>query len=120
MAENYLYFAVAGDNDTAKDAIMFPRSRFVGAVSTNVTTLEFFFDDREGDAENDDVSCTITSGAHKDVCDEFASLANSNRNNTNNFTVIRDLNDDLPSNEGAISATGISKISAMTITTDNS
>ena len=89
-------------------------------MSTNVTTLEFFFDDREGDAENDDVSCTITSGTHKDVCDEFASLANSNRNNTNNFTVIRDLNDDLPSNEGAISATGISKISAMTITTDNS
>ena len=51
------------------------------------------------------------------VCDKFASLANRNRNNTNNFTVIKDLNDGLPSNEGAISATGISEISAMTITT---
>ena len=37
--------------------------------------------------------------------------------NTNNITVIKDLNDDLPSNEGPISATGISEISAMTITT---
>tara|TARA_R100001591_G_scaffold104999_1_gene112839 strand:- start:258 stop:614 length:357 start_codon:yes stop_codon:yes gene_type:complete len=117
MAENYLFFAKDGDNDADKDAIMFPRSKFLGAVSTNVTTLELFFNDRANAAANDDVSCTITSGAHKDVCDEFASLANSNRNNTNNFTVIRDLNGDLPSNEGAISASGISKISAMTITT---
>ena len=117
MAENYLYFAVDGNNDADKDAIMFPRSRFLGAVSTAATTLEFFFEDREGAAENDDVSCTITSGEHKTVCDKFAELANGNRNNTNNFTVIRDLNDNLPSNEGAISATGISEISAMTITT---
>ena len=63
MAENYLYFAVAGDNDAAKDAIMFPRSRFVGAVSTNVTTLEFFFDDREGDAEN-----ALSQAAHIGTC----------------------------------------------------
>tara|TARA_R100001510_G_scaffold46117_1_gene42972 strand:- start:707 stop:1066 length:360 start_codon:yes stop_codon:yes gene_type:complete len=118
MAENYLFFAKNGDNDADKDAIMFPRSRFLGAVSTAVTTLEFFFQDREGAGPgNDDVSCTITSGAHKTVCDKFAELANGNRNNTNNFTVIRDLNDNLPSNEGAISATGISEISAMTITT---
>ena len=117
MAENYLFFAVSGDSDADKDAIMFPRSKFVGAVSTAASTLEFFFNDRANAAANDDVSCTITSGEHKSVCDEFASLANSNRNNTNNFTVIRDLNDGLPSNEGAVSATGISKISAMTITT---
>ena len=117
MAENYLFFAKNGDNNQDKDAIMFPRSRFIGAVSTNVTTLEFFFKDRANAAANDDVSCTITSGAHKTVCDKFAELANGNRNNTNNFTVIKDLNDGLPSNEGAISATGISEISAMTITT---
>ena len=117
MAENYLFFAVAGDSDADTDAIMFPRSKFLGAVSTNVTTLELFFNDRANAAENDDVSCTITSGAHKTVCDKFAELANGNRNNTNNFTVIKDLNDDLPSNEGAISASGISEISAMTITT---
>ena len=117
MAENYLFFAKDGDNDADGDAIMFPRSKFLGAVSTNVTILEFFFNDRANAAANDDVSCTITSGAHKTVCDKFAELANSNRNNTNNFTVIKDLNGDLPSNEGAISATGISEISAMTITT---
>ena len=117
MAENYLFFAKDADNDADKDAVMFPRSRFLGAVSTAATTLEFFFKDREGAAGNDDVSCTITSGAHKTVCGEFASLANGNRNNTNNFTVIKDLNGDLPSNEGAISATGISDISAIAITT---
>ena len=117
MAENYLFFAVAGDSDVDKDAIMFPRSKFLGAVSTNATTLELFFNDRANAAASDDVSCTITSGAHKTVCDKFAELANSNRNNTNNFTVIKDLNDDLPSNEGAISASGISEISVMTITT---
>ena len=117
MAENYLFFAIDADNDSDKDAIMFPRSRFLGAVSTAVTTLEFFFMDRLNAAANDDVSCTITSGLHSTVCDKFASLANRNRNNTNNFTVIRDLNGDLPSNEGAISAAGISDISAMTITT---
>tara|TARA_Y100001963_G_scaffold158737_1_gene259487 strand:+ start:2016 stop:2378 length:363 start_codon:yes stop_codon:yes gene_type:complete len=118
MAENYLYFAIDGDNDTDKDAIMFPRSRFLGATSTNATTLEFFFEDREGAGPgNDDVSCTITSGGHKAVLKEFVELANGNRNNTNNFTVIRDLNGDLPTNEGPISAAGISAISAMTITT---
>tara|TARA_R100001509_G_scaffold117870_2_gene72430 strand:+ start:438 stop:797 length:360 start_codon:yes stop_codon:yes gene_type:complete len=118
MAENYLFFAKDGDNDADKDAVMFPASRFLGAVSTAATTLEFFFGDRENlTGSNDDISCTITSEKHKEVCDEFASLANGNRNNTNNFTVIRDLNGDLPTNEGAISATGISDISAMTITT---
>ena len=117
MAENYLFFAISGDSDADKDAIMFPRSKFLGAVSTAATTLEFFFNDRANAAANDDISCTITSGNHEAVCDEFASLANANRNNTNNFTVIRDLNDRQSENEGAISATGISDISAMTITT---
>lgn len=116
-AENYLFFAVSGDNDADKDALMFPRSKFKGATSTNATTLEFFFVDRARVDQNDDVSCTISASNHKGVCDEFASLANGNRNNTNNFTVIRDLNDALPLGEGAISATGISDISAMTITT---
>jgi len=117
MAENYLFFAENANNDQDKDAIMFPRSKFLGAVSTAVTTLEFFFNDRANAAANDYVSCTITSGLHSTVCDKFAYLANGNRNNTNNFTVIKDLNDGLPSNEGPISATGISEISAMTITT---
>tara|TARA_R110000823_G_C15891153_1_gene496031 strand:+ start:445 stop:801 length:357 start_codon:yes stop_codon:yes gene_type:complete len=117
MAENYLFFANNGDNDTDKDALMFPASRFKGATSTNATTLEFFFVDRARVDQNDDLSCTISASNHKAVADEFASLANGNRNNTNNFTVIRDLNDALPTNEGAISASGISDISAITITT---
>ena len=118
MAENYLYFAVDGNNDADKDAIMFPRSRFLGAVSMAATTLQLVFEDREGAGPgNDDVSCTIDSGTHQTVLDKFAELANGNRNNTNNFTVIKDLNDGLPSNEGPISASGISEISAIAITT---
>jgi hypothetical protein len=117
MAENYLFFAKNGDNDADKDAIMFPRSRFLGASSTAVLGLNLYFEDRANAAGNDIVVCSISSGTHFTVCDKFAELANSNRNNTNNFTVIKDLNDDLPSNEGAISATGISEISAIAITT---
>ena len=117
MAENYLYFAVNGDNDADKDAIMFPRSRFIGGVSIEVNQSNFVFEDREGAAANDSILMTHTSGAAKTVFDDFASLANGNRNNTNNFTVISDLNDNLPSNEGAISSVGISGVTAMTITT---
>ena len=115
--ENYLFFALAGDNDANKDAVMFPASRFHGAVSTANTTLEFFFKDRAGANSNDDVSCTITGDKHEAVCNEFASLATRTKTNTNNFTVISDLNDGLPSNEGPISAVGITAITAMTITT---
>ena len=117
MAENYLYFATNRDNDADKDAIMFPRSRFIGGVSIEVNQNYFAFEDREGAAANDSVLMTHASGANKTVFDDFASLANGNRNNTNNFTVISDLNDNLPSNEGAISSVGISGVTAMTITT---
>jgi hypothetical protein len=117
MAENYLFFAKDGDSDADKDTIMFPRSKFLGAVSLQHSELQLNFNDRANAANEDDIICTITSGSHKTVCDKFAELANSNRNNTNNFTVIKDLNGDLPSNEGAISATGISEISALSITT---
>lgn len=115
--ENYLFFADGGDNDQANDAIMFPASRFHGAVSTNNTTLEFFFKDAAGANSNDDISCTITADKHEAVCNEFASLATRTKTNTNNFTVISDLNGGLPSNEGPISAVGITAITAMTITT---
>ena len=57
MAENYLFFAISGDSDTDKDAIMFPRSKFLGATSTAVDTLEFFFNDRANAGANDDISC---------------------------------------------------------------
>ena len=117
MAENYLFFAKNGDNDADKDANMIPRSRYIGAVSLTNSILKFLFKDRAIDAANDDVQAVITVNAHKTVCDKFAELANGNRNNTNNFTVIKDTNDGLPSNEGAISATGISEIAGITITT---
>ena len=46
-----------------------------------------------------------------------ASLISAAKNNTNNFTVVVDLNTNLPANEGAISATGLSGVTALTITT---
>jgi hypothetical protein len=47
-AENYLYFAKDGDNDAAKDCLMFPASNFRGAVTMSSTTTEFFFEPMDG------------------------------------------------------------------------
>ena len=116
--ENYLYFANSGQNDTDKDAVMFAASKCADLVSTLNNKVEFFFEGRDGAVDvGDGIECTITSNNQKAVMEEFCSLASSNRVNTNNFTVVVDLNTNLPSNEGAISATGIADVSAITITT---
>jgi hypothetical protein len=120
--ENYLYFAGSGQNDADKDAVMYASSRCLGMVSTGGTEttglLEVFFEPRDGTGTvADGVECTVTRDNQKVVMEEFCSLASSNRVNTNNFTVIVDLNTNLPSNEGAISSAGISDVSAVTITT---
>ncbi len=131
--ENYLYFAVAGDNDADKDCAMFPASTFRGSVTMSSTTTEFFFAPQDGTgttangvlmthagvaSNNTDGSSAYGSAAHYTVMEKFAQLASGNRKNTNNFTVIKDLNDNLPTNEGAISATGLSEVTALTITID--
>ena len=144
MEENYLYFANAGGNDTNKDMAMFPASRFRGAVSISTTTAEFFFEPQDGSgtvadgvlltfgnvADNAGASSSSGTGAAhvgdgitasantKTVMEKFASLASGNRKNTGNFTVIKDLNTDLPVNEGAISSTGISEVTGVEITID--
>jgi hypothetical protein len=132
--ENYLYFANAGGNDTDKDMAMFPASTFRGAVTMSSTTTEFFFAPQDGTgttangvllthsdiASGSSETATMVIGdnnQHKLVMEEFAQLASGNRKNTTNFTVIRDLNT-VPANEGAISATGISDVSAVAITID--
>ena len=131
--ENYLYFANAGGNDTDKDMAMFPASTFRGAVTMSSTTVEFFFapQDATGTTANGvlmthaDIASNATDGTspyaddvHYTVMEKFCQLASANRMNTNNFTVIKDLNDNLPTNEGPISATGISEVTALTITID--
>ena len=129
--ENYLYFATAGNNDADKDAVMYPASAFRGAVTISSTTTEFFFAPRDGTGTvADGVLCThadvasntvdgnaYESKQHYTVMEKFAQLASGNRMNTNNFTVVKDLNTNLPSNEGAISSTGLSEVTAITITT---
>ena len=129
--ENYLYFAKAGNNDADQDAVMYPASSFRGAVSISSTTTELFFAPRDGTGTvADGVLCTHADVAantvdgnaygstqHYTVMEKFAQLASGNKMNTNNFTVVKDLNTNLPSNEGAISSTGLSEITAITITT---
>ena len=141
--ENYLYFANDGGNDTDKDMAMFPASTFRGAVSMSSTTAEFFFAPQDGTGTTangvlltfadvaDATGTTSSSGtgaAHvgdgltsspntKLVMEKFAQLASGNRKNTNNFTVIKDLNT-LPANEGAISSSGIEEVTAVAITID--
>ena len=129
--ENYLYFANSGDNDTDKDMAMFPASTFRGAVTMSSTTVEFFFAPQDGTgttangvllthadiASNTDGSSPYGSAVHYTVMEKFANLASGNRKNTTNFTVIKDLNT-LPVNEGAISSSGISEVTAVAITID--
>ncbi len=141
--ENYLYFANNGGNDTDKDMAMFPASTFRGAVSMSSSTAEFFFAPQDGTGTTangvlltfadvaDGSGTTSSSGTGDDhvgdgltetpntktVMEKFAQLASGNRKNTNNFTVIKDLNT-LPANEGAISSAGISDVTAVAITID--
>ena len=132
-AENYLYFAKNGDNDAQDDCLMFPASSFRGAVTMSSTTTEFFFAPMDGTGTTSagilmthaDMTASSTeadpvyadaSNQHYTVMEKFAQLASGNRSNTNNFTVIKDLNDNLPSNEGAISSSGIDEVTAITVT----
>ena len=129
--ENYLYFALGGNNDTDKDMAMFPASTFRGAVSMSSTTVEFFFAPQDGTGTtangvlmtHADIASNATSGTspygddvHYTVMEKFAQLASGNRANTTNFTVIKDLNDNLPTNEGPISSTGLTEVTALAIT----
>jgi len=129
-AENYLYFAKEGDNDAAQDCLMFPASNFRGAVTFSNTTTEFFFAPMDGTgttaagilmthaapAVNATDGNANGSQQHKTVMEKFCQLASGNKMNTNNFTVIKDLNDALPANEGAISSSGIDEVTAITVT----
>ena len=130
--ENYLYFSNAGGSDTDKDMAMFPASTFRGAVTLSSTTAEFFFAPQDGTGTtangvlltHANVASNTTSGTspyaddkHYTVMEKFAQLASGNRKNTTNFTVIKDLNT-ISTNEGAISSSGISDVTAVTITID--
>ena len=117
---NYLYFANGGQNDAAKDSIMKPASQLFGLMALTNTTTDIVFLPKDGtETIGDKITLTHAAGGFKAICDEFASLLNSVRVNTNNFTVVADLNTNLPTNEGAISATGLAGVSALTITTDD-
>lgn len=132
-AENYLYFAKDGNNDAAQDCLMFPASNFRGAVTMSSATTEFFFAPMDGTGTtaagvlmtHADITASSTevhpvnadaSNGHFTVMEKFAQLTSGNRSNTNNFTVIKDLNGALSSNEGAISSSGISDVTAITVT----
>ena len=129
--ENYLYFALGGNNDADKDMAMFPASTFRGAVTMSSTTVEFFFAPQDGTgttangvlmthadiaSNNSDGASPYGNDVHYTVMEKFAQLKSGNRANTTNFTVIKDLNDNLPTNEGPISSTGLTEVTALAIT----
>ena len=127
IQENYLYFANSGENDADKDAAMFPASRCYGLVGSAFRSMEMVFAPMDGTTTVGD-KVTITSGGEPLVgthatakqAEAVVELVNSNRVNTNNFTVICDLNTNNPANEGAISKTGLADkftITSCVITT---
>tara|TARA_R100000234_G_scaffold51794_1_gene31017 strand:- start:922 stop:1311 length:390 start_codon:yes stop_codon:yes gene_type:complete len=114
IQENYLYFANNGENDADKDAAMFPASGCYGLVAAGFRAMEMVFAPIDGTETVGD-KVTITCGGEPLVgthatakqAEAVVELVNSNRVNTNNFTVICDLNTNNPANEGAISKIGI-------------
>lgn len=116
--ENYLYFADSGQNDQAGDGCMWPASNLYGLLSKDEDEIEAYFAPRDNTSTTGDISAlTIPVDSHKEVMEEFCSLASSSRANTNNFVVIADMNTNLPTNEGPISAKGISSVTAVANTT---
>ena len=116
--ENYLYFANDGQNDSNKDAGMYAASRCLGMISHNSSKVKIFFEPRDGTGTTaDNVLLTVGVNNLKKCMEDYVSAVNANRSNTNNFTVVADLNTNLPSNEGAVSATGIDNVTAVVITT---
>ena len=131
--ENYLYFSNAGGSDTDKDMAMFPASTFRGAVTMSSTTVEFFFAPQDGTgttangvllthaniaSNNTNGTSPYADDVHYKVMQKFANLASGNRKNTTNFTVIKDLNTIAAGSTGAISSSGISDVTAVSITID--
>ena len=129
--ENYLYFSTSGQADADKDVVMYPAAAFRGAVTLSSTTMEFFFAPFDGTGTvpdgvagtHADVALNAVDGSsaynsevHYTIFKQFAEMASCNRPNQPNFNVVRDLNTNLPSAAGAISASGIEEITAITIT----
>jgi len=90
-------------------------SSCLGLVSKQADILTVCFDD--GSNSNEKVENTITSGNQKAVAKEFVSLATRARINTNDFTVVVDLDaaTNLTADEIRLGGSGISDISAITI-----
>ena len=116
--ENYLYFATDGQNDSNKDAVMYAGSRCVGMMTHTSSRVKLFFEPRDGTGTTcDNVVLVVGVNNLKKCMTDFVAAANAHRSNTNNFTVIGDMNTNLPSNEGAISSAGIDNVSNVIITT---
>jgi hypothetical protein len=81
--------------------------------------LRVYFAPRDNEiTPHDYAKLTIPHNKHRDVAAEFCSLAGGNRINTSKFVVIADLTTKLPTNEGPISARGISSVTAVALYTD--
>ena len=126
--ENYLYFANNGQNDTDKDAVMYPASNVTGIATVQEQGIEIYFLPRDGSVTIPDgvliEYVSLADTTENTVFDSFSritSLINRNFKNNDNFTVVADFNTNLPvSGDPGVSSTGIvaeENLAGITITT---
>lgn len=91
--ENYLYFAAAdintGGSQTAREGIMVPASKYIGADPVSATTTKFMFESLEGlDEGSTNIVLTHGSANNKKVIRAF--MAAMNANPSTGFVVMAD------------------------------
>ena len=128
IQENYLYFAKPGQNDADQDSVLFPASRCYGIIAGGYRAAKIYFAPMDGTITVGDNVEIVTAGdplvgthISSKIAQQMVELINSNRVNTNNFTVVCDMNTNNPTNEGAISKRGLADgplpVSGLAITT---
>ena len=70
--ETYLYFAENLGADAAGDAAVFPAARFRGVDPISATTTRISFEATTGNAADDDILVTHTTGQFKELCEQLA------------------------------------------------
>ena len=75
--ETYLYFAENLGADAAGDSAVYPASNFTGIDPISATTSRISFKALTGNAADDDILVTHTSGKYKELCEGLATILNA-------------------------------------------
>jgi hypothetical protein len=70
--ETYLYFAENLGADAAGDSACYPASTFRGIDPISATTTRISFEALTGNAADDDILVTHTTGQFKELCEQLA------------------------------------------------